>query len=583
MRNDRLRAARAFIELRQRDRGGSFASMNAPLPTSLAVPPALARFCLGDDAAYVVPAECLGPDGLEPALAALLQASGRANAAQLDVLAEGFARYWTRCAALHAAAPRAWFAPRRTNLLVVADERPVLPYLEPFAGTSSMLYASDLDTDAEYVAALLVHMERLALLHHVPATVCWNLSYWFTVDTSGRAAFAAAARRARRPDAAAFVALAEALSWIDEVLHDPLRPPQGELTEPHFQVQGADLYVPRRLREPFVALGQAAEAALREGAPAPAVVARTGAALDALCDWLTAQRAHVIVHGPNGGTLWTPQHDDPVRVRNMLKEAPDAAVASIHADLEVVHARSRQFLDRVDAAALPTHCAVLETGGGAYVDPARRAVVYELQQPAFDARAGMAPPCHRLLLGSRVMHEWGHVAHTAKIVRLPEERRADYRAARAELGERFVALLARVPPALQAAVEEELAGIEPRREERAAALAKKTLARVGDYLANLISSRLIPAEEMQAYVRTNVRHHLDEQLGLVSELARYAYEVHYLGLVGLPRSYFYETSRFPDQFVATGILPAAEVDALFDAAGRVLACYAIDTARLRLD
>jgi hypothetical protein len=181
------------------------------------------------------------------------------------------------------------------------------------------------------------------------------------------------------------------------------------------------------------------------------------------------------------------------------------------------------------------------------------------------------------------MHEWGHVAHTARIVRLPEERRADYAAARAELGERFVALLAHVPPALQEMVEAELQGIEPQPAERARALAKKTLARVGDYLANLMSARLIPGEEMQAYVRTNVRHHLDEQLGLVSELARYAYEVHYLGLVGLPRSYFYATSRFADQFIATGILRADDVEQLFDAAGRVLACYAIDATRLRLD
>ena len=87
---------------------------------------------------------------------------------------------------------------------------------------------------------------------------------------------------------------------------------------------------------------------------------------------------------------------------------------------------------------------------------------------------------------------------------------------------------------------------------------------------------------MQAYVRTNVRHHLDEHLGLVSELARYAYEVHYLDLVGMPRSYFYGTSRFPDYFIQTGIVSADDAEALFDAAGRVLACYAIDESRLSL-
>jgi hypothetical protein len=87
---------------------------------------------------------------------------------------------------------------------------------------------------------------------------------------------------------------------------------------------------------------------------------------------------------------------------------------------------------------------------------------------------------------------------------------------------------------------------------------------------------------MQAYVRTNVRHHLDERLGLVSELARYAYEIHYLDLVDLPRSYFYRTSRFPDHFISTGIVREEDAEALFDAAGRVLACYAIDETRLKL-
>jgi hypothetical protein len=267
----------------------------------------------------------------------------------------------------------------------------------------------------------------------------------------------------------------------------------------------------------------------------------------------------------------------------MLGTANDAAVASIHADLRVVDERSRNFLERVaDIDALPTQCAVLETGGGAYVDPSRRAVVYELQQPAFDARAGVAPPYHRLLLGARVMHEWGHVAHTAKILHLPEANRPAYHAARAELGELFAQVLAAVPDSYRAAIEDEMESIEPRRAEWPKALARKTLARVGDYLANMMSVRLIPGEEMQAYVRTNVRHHLDEQLGFVSELARYAYEVSYLNLVGLPRSYFYDTSRFPDYFIATAIVRQDDVDALFDAAARVLACYAIDETRLRM-
>jgi hypothetical protein len=336
-------------------------------------------------------------------------------------------------------------------------------------------------------------------------------------------------------------------------------------------------------------LGSTAEVAVRTAINAslsPAihhVAGKTNRALDELCDWLQQSRAHVIVHGPNGGTLWSPKHEDPIRVQRMLAEAGDNAIASIHADLHIIDQRSRQFLSRVrDVESLPTHCSVLESGDGTYVDAARRAVVYELQQPAFDARAGAAPPYHRLLLGARVMHEWGHIAHTAKILHLPEERRTEYTAARTELGERFAEVVAAIPGPLRGSVDEELNSIESRRAELPKALARKTLARVGDYLANMMSVRLIPLEEMQAYVRTNVRHHLDEHLGLVSELARYAYEVHYLDLVGMSRSYFYGTSRFPDYFIQTGIVSADDAEALFDAAGRVLACYAIDESRLSL-
>ena len=113
-------------------------------------------------------------------------------------------------------------------------------------------------------------------------------------------------------------------------------------------------------------------------------------------------------------------------------------------------------------------------------------------------------------------------------------------------------------------------------------LARKTLGRVGDYLSNLMCSKLLPGEEMQAYVRTNVHHHFDEKLGLVSELARYSFEVHYLALANLPRSYFFNTSRFVDYFIDGGIITEENTNALFDAAGRVLACYSIDESKLAL-
>ncbi len=545
----------------------------------------LQRFCLAHPAALLVPAESLSGRGVAPAFAQWMIGANRLTEAQVRCLDEGFARYWQRCTLLYERAPRSWFAPRTTNVLIVTDPTAVVPYVEPFAGTSALLYASDLDTHAEYVAYLLAHNERLPLVRSLRASHLCNLSYWLIVDPADRAAFADAAAAARRPDAAAFVALARAFDWIDSAYHDPLRAPDGAVTEPYIGVAGTDLFVPKRVQSDLAALCEAADRAQAAALRNPGRFARRArsATLDALCDWLRESRAHLVIHAPDGRTLWTAGATDPSAVRAALREADDEAVRSLAADFAVVDARSRDFLSALrEPDSLPTRCAVLETGGGAYVDPARRAVVYELRQPGFDARSVPAPPYHRLLLGARVMHEWGHVAHTARYLRVAEERRGEYRAARGRLGAVFAQVLAQVPEPLRADVERELATLAPAAAEVPAALARKTLARVGDYLANMMCARLIPAEEMQAYVRTNVRHHLDEELGLVSELARYAYEVHYLQLAGLPRAYFFDTSRFRRYFIDSGIVGEEAIDALFDAAGDVLACYSIDTDRLAL-
>ncbi|MGZ8253793.1 MAG: hypothetical protein ACXWVT_03000 [Burkholderiaceae bacterium] len=549
--------------------------------------PALTRFCLSHVESFVVPAECLDRTGMNADFASMLVDERRVSESQLRCLEKGFALYWERCSDLFARAPGAWFPPRQTNLLIVADDgaSAVLPYLEPFAGTSSLLYLSDLDTHPEYVALLLLHIERLAQMRSVRAALICNLSYWFDRDVESRRAFAAGAARARRPDAAGFVALADALTWVDDLLHDPLRPPLGEPAEQFISVNDTGLYVPKRLQGELLKLAETAEDAVRGAMQQhrPLVAMRGTTALNALCDWLERERAHVIVREPAGSTAWTPDATSAADMRRALHDAGDAAVASIHADLRVIHQRSRQFLDCVrNMDALPSHCPVLESGGGAYVDAAKRAVVYELVQPGFDARTGAAPPYHRLLLGARVVHEWGHVAHTARMIGVPESRRADYTGARAELGETFAAIVRRMPARLHDDIERDIAGLAARAGGLDKALARKTLARVGDYLANMLGERLLPGEEMQAYVRTNVRNHFDERLGVVSELARYAYEVHYLGLAGLPRDYFFRTSRYPEYFIASGIVSEADTQALFDAAGSVLGCHAFDESLIAL-
>lgn len=543
------------------------------------------RFCFAHDGAFVVPAECLAESGVDKAWADAAIGLDRLTLAQLNCLESGFALYWRRSSELFARAPGSWFPPHQTNLLIVSDPTSVAPYFDPFGGTSSLLYLSDLDTNAEYVAFLLLHNERVSLLKSLRAALICNLSAWLGRREESLRSFREAAQQATRPDAQVFVLLADALAWIPALAHHPLHPPPEDSTEPWLHVKAADLFVPKRLQGQMVALCDGAEAALREAVQRarPARPATSSRALGTLCDWMLGAGAHLIVKSVAGQIVWSPGCRDASDLRRALESASEAAVASLQSDFAVVHERSRAFLDAlIEPAVLPRRCAVLEAGDGAYLDAEQHAVVYELRQPGFDAGSDPAPPYHRLLLGARVVHEWGHLAHAGKLLRVQEQAKGAYARARAELGEVFLDVLARLPSRVQADVADELQTLAPRPADRAAALARKTLSRVGDYLANLLGSRLLPPEEMQAYVRSNVRSHLAQNLGLAGELARYAYEVHYLELAAMPRSYFFATSRYTDYFVRTGLVSEDDTHALFDAAGRVLACYSIDESKLRL-
>ena len=138
--------------------------------------------------------------------------------------------------------------------------------------------------------------------------------------------------------------------------------------------------------------------------------------------------------------------------------------------------------------------------------------MHKLKQAAFNCLAAPAPPYFRLFLGARVMHEWGHLAHAAKFLRVADEDKAAYREARAELGDCFAQTIAAIPENVRA-MDAETAALSPSSNELPAVLARKTLARVGDYLSNLMCSKMLPGEEMQIYVRTNVRPHSTKTWG----------------------------------------------------------------------
>ena len=196
--------------------------------------------CIGLHLAHpsivVVPAEALDEHGLEPEFAELLITEGRLSAGKLTVWSAVPRCTGNAVAIFSRGRQSSWFPPRQTNLVIVSEQRGISPYMEPFPGTSSLLYQSDLNTHPEYVAYMLVHVERLALLSSARAALIYNLSYWFDRDDASRSAFASAAARAKRPDARCFTALADAFEWIDQLLHIPLREPQQEIGEPYLQV-----------------------------------------------------------------------------------------------------------------------------------------------------------------------------------------------------------------------------------------------------------------------------------------------------------------------------------------------------------
>ena len=550
----------------------------------------LARFCFGQPGAYLIPAEHLGEQGLSADMAEALSREQGLSAADLAFFNEAYALYRARAADLHRRAPASWLPPRSANLVVATDPDRVRPYSAPFLGTSWFLYASDLDpgrSHVEYAAYLLLHVERLAFLGELRAAVAFNLSYWLTRAEPEITAFTDAARRAPRPDAVAFQALARALPWVRELYHVPLRPPPTPAPEPLSRVTVAELYLPRRLHAELYVLMQSFEAGAQaaqerylaaQRAPSHAFPARSPA--DALCAWLRDERPELVILNGPGEICWQPDAaTNTSSLRRALDGLPPLAADSLRADWQVISDRTRAFLGSLrDPDALPRTSGEVELDGGVYLRADLRRIAYDLRQPGFDPLHEEAPPFHRLLLATRTVHEWGHLAHEAGLVRVPDARRPAYDEALLALSARYDDLARALPPRLADEVRAELAGMGADAAAPGTALARITLSRIGDYAANLLARRYLRDEELEAYVRANARHHLAENLGPLGQLTRHTLEVQYLTLTSLPDplGYFFDTSWFGEYFVRTGVFAEAPVRALFAAMAAVCACWEID-------
>ncbi|MDI1436871.1 hypothetical protein [Polyangium sorediatum] len=550
------------------------------------------RFYMAHPGALLIPAEHLDEEGIA-ALAgeerALLQGRLGVSEEHIALFNRGYRLYRARAASLHARAPGSWLPPRKANLLLATDPARVRPYAEPFLGTTWFLYASDLDptrSHEEYVCYQLFHVERLAFLKALRAAVCFNLSYFLDRTENELHDFSRAASRATRPDAPAFVALARALPWIRTLYHLPLREPPPGRSEGLGHVDGADLLIPKEVRPDLLALFGAFDAAAREMqasflAAQAAESAEGPTPVDIVCRFLAEERPDVVLVDPSGKVVYRPEDADKLDdARAALAPLVSTRVAeSLREDLRVVSDKSRAVLASLrDPDVLRRTSTEVDLEGGVYIRADLRRIVYELRQPGFDPLREEAPPYHRQLLAARVVHEWGHLVHEAGLVRVPEARKREYEAALGFVEADWETLVAHMPARLAEDVSHELEELRADPASPGPALARGTLTRIADYASNVFFRGYLRSEELQSYIRTNVRHHLNEDLGPLAQLARHALELQYLGLAssGDPLPYFLETSYFDAYFVRTQVYAEGEIRGLLHSMQRLCQCYELD-------
>ena len=521
--------------------------------------------------------------------AAVLAARRGWRPAQVALFDAGFSLYWTRSAAL-ARRTATWPSPRLRHVAVVADATAVHPYSQLLNTSAWTLWASDLDAERanpEWVAYLLAHGDRMSVTGEVTMTAAQAAAWWLERTDDECVAFAAAAARATRPDAAGFRAIAAALPWLRQLRHVDLHPPR--VMSPHRTIPGTGLLVPEPLEHEPPALvlrwRDAAEHALATYRAAWA--ARDPKAARELADWLAQTAPPLLVTADGRRIVWDP--DAPERVtalRDALADADAVAVRAIHDDLRVVDRHTRAFLAAVvDPAPLARVPADADQSGYSYLHRERRLVAYNVDEGGMERRHGTPLPFARAMLGARTVHEWAHLADAAGWV--PRTLDASgWQDAQDALADAIDAAIAGAPHAIRARTARDLSRLTEGG-SAGRALTRIALTRLPDYRANLIARRFLDDDERETYVRHNVRtlrpDYPPEQLWRM--LIRYLYEYQYLGAhlaltcVADARTYLWQSTWFADDFVASAVLDGARFDVLAEAMCAICRAHSVDETR----
>jgi hypothetical protein len=106
-----------------------------------------------------------------------------------------------------------------------------------------------------------------------------------------------------------------------------------------------------------------------------------------------------------------------------------------------------------------------------------------------------------------------------------------------------------------------------------------------DFQANLLASRYLPPDEMETYVRTNVRALLfdTQTTGLLTRLSRHAYEYQYLRFSRMEErlGYFLDSTWFKELYLKPRFLDEDQLDRLLILMGELCDAYTIDESKFR--
>lgn len=532
---------------------------------------------------FLVPIEHLSPQGIDETFAEILRGRSLATPEFLALFNQAFALQWKASESLCRADPDSFPPPRLVNIAVFTGEAPMHPYYQPFEGISVMMYGCDFDpstSSAQHAAYQFLVSERLGQTRRASAATLNATVHLLTLTNDEARDFCEGAARSTRPDAACAQLIAKHLPELREALlvtglHFQSAPP-----DTHRRIKDTPIAVRRafipNLQQLIKQLDEIANDTVENYYKRQSQRMESTSPENEIAAFLSREAPSVLVVSKQGDLLWTPVNaTNTARLLPALSGIGERPAQSLIEDLRTVGKVTDRFFHQIKNSTsfrIPTQS--LEEAGGVYLHHTHRLVAYALEQPGLSPLREEAPPYHRLLLAARVMHEWGHVAVEANVIRVAPHRKAEFDTKKQKVGAVLARIAKAMPSSVQPGVEEELRAMR----SAGFSLSDLPFGRHEDYRSNMLCKRLLPPEPVQAYARANIRSLAAENIGLVHKLARYSYEAQYLWLAEVPNpwAYFLAGTYFREEYIEPGLLCAEDARELFSAVSDACGCYEFD-------